>query len=332
MRFQNKFPEKRIQREVKPASDEEYLQEPKKSEEYRKLLKIIWDIKQHPLASPFLYQLDKETHPDYYEKIKEPMDLSSIETKLKQGEYETSYQFALDMRLIWNNSFFYNSNNSSLYSSTMQLSVYFENLMKGNENLVLGVKKDIVKDLYKKIDKLSQGVKEAQNKPKSIIKPANDKPMGYLEKKQLCENIKKIEPKYLKGVLDIVKECTDIKGEELEFDIDKLPARVCRELDKYTKQCLQNSSRSQKPKKTGGSDIRPPQDFVPNPKELDTNKANVYDKDVYIPTDSDASSESSSTSESEEEVPDPELEAPKIFNQRSDEGIELKDSYENNFY
>ena len=39
----------------------------------------------------------------------------------------------------------------------------------------------------------------------------------------------------MKGVLDIVKECTDMKREELDFDIDKLPPRVCRELDKYTR-------------------------------------------------------------------------------------------------
>ena len=42
----------------------------------------------------------------------------------------------------------------------------------------------------------------------------DNKPLTYIEKKQLCENIKKIEPKYLKGVLDIVKECTDMKGED----------------------------------------------------------------------------------------------------------------------
>ena len=97
------------------------------------------------------------------------MDLSTVERKLKEGEYETGYQFAFHMRLIWSNSFFYNSNNSQLYSATMELSIFFEKLMKGNEGLILGEKKDIVNDLHKKIDKLSQGFKEIQNKPKPVI-------------------------------------------------------------------------------------------------------------------------------------------------------------------
>ena len=74
-----------------------------------------------------------------------------------------------------------------------------------------------------------------------------DKPMSFLEKKSLCQSIKNLDPRHLKGVLDIVKECMDIQGEELEFDIDKLPPKVCRELDVYVKQCLQAPAVKKKP-------------------------------------------------------------------------------------
>ena len=63
------------------------------------------------------------------------MDLSKVERKLKEGEYETGYKFAFHMRLIWIISFFYNSNNFQLYSATMKLSIFFEKLMKKNEGL-----------------------------------------------------------------------------------------------------------------------------------------------------------------------------------------------------
>ena len=63
------------------------------------------------------------------------MDLSTVERKLKECEYETGYQFAFHMRLIWSNSFIYNSNNFQLYSATMKLSIFFEKLMKKNEGL-----------------------------------------------------------------------------------------------------------------------------------------------------------------------------------------------------
>ena len=51
----------------------------------------------------------------------------------------------------------------------MELSTFFEKLMKWNEGLILGEKKDIVYDLHKKVDKLSQGLKEIQNKTKPVV-------------------------------------------------------------------------------------------------------------------------------------------------------------------
>ncbi|OMJ92342.1 hypothetical protein SteCoe_4892 [Stentor coeruleus] len=308
VRFQSKIPEKKPQKEIKPIADEDLVPEVKRSDEVKTLLKIIAELKKNPYIAPFLHPVDRKEYIDYYEKVKEPMDLSTVESKLLRGDYETSYQFSLDMRLIWNNSFFYNANNSHLYSLTLELSMQFERLMKGSENLML-------KD--KHVPKPSQVEKEVSVKPKSIPTPtpapvqipktANDKPMGYMEKKQLCDNIKKMEPKYLKGVLDIVKECTDIKGEELEFDIDKLPPRVCRELDRYTKNCLQNSTKDQKTKRVVVNEPpRPVQEtVVPRAREVEqvVEKINSPNNEVYRPEFSDASSESSSTSESEEEMP-----------------------------
>ena len=292
-------------------------------------MKILTEIKNHHLATPFLYPVDKKLHLDYYEKIEEPMDISTVEQKLKEGEYETGYQFAFHMRLIWSNSFFYNSNNSQLYSATMELSTFFEKIMKGNEGLILGEKKDLVNELHKKIDKLSQGFKEIQNKPKPVVNQQDNKPLTYIEKKQLCENIKKIEPKYLKGVLDIVKECTDMKGEELEFDIDKLPPKVCRELDKYTRNCLKNVIKPQNPKKsTSFEGAKPPQDGnMARLKELESQMETITNNDIYIPADSEPSSESSSTSESEEEVPSAGIHNPEGYQQRNEENSEFTTGY-----
>ena len=243
------------------------------------------------------------------------MDISTVENNLLSGKYESGYQFALDMRLIWSNSFFYNASNSDLYSATMELSSCFERLMKGNEDVTLGEQKNLVQDLYRKIDILSKGIKGIQNKPiivtppQPVIKPPiklpMDKPLGFMEKKQLCQNIKKLEPKYLKGVLDIVKECMDIKGEELEFDIEKLPPKVCRELDKYVKNCLQLINRSQKSKKTANIDgIKSSQEVTfAKINEINTQIEKLKDppkNEVYLPEE-ESESESSSTSESEEE-------------------------------
>ena len=86
--------------------------------------------------------------------------------------------------------------------------------------------KNIIEDIQSKLEYMD------------INEQTIDKPMEYAEKMLLCENIKKLEPQHLKGVVDIVINSCDLKGEVFEFDIDKLPPRICHELDKYIKNCL----------------------------------------------------------------------------------------------
>ena len=60
IRFQNKIPEKRANPEKSLAVDEGYNPGTKKSEEFRKLMKILTEIKNHHLATPFLCPVDKK--------------------------------------------------------------------------------------------------------------------------------------------------------------------------------------------------------------------------------------------------------------------------------
>lgn len=206
----------------------------------------------------------------------------------------------------------------------MELSAFFESLMKGNESLMLADKQDVMQDLYQKIEKLSKGMREIQQNKVTVqptvsssvvkvpVKPPAEKPMTLHEKKILCTNIKKLDPKYLKGVLDIVQECMNVQGEELEFDIDKLPSNVCRELERYVKQCLINTNRSQSKKKTKPINI----DGMKSIQEITTSRLKDLDQqleqlsqktknDLPLPqlpaATEESSSESSSSSDSEED-------------------------------
>jgi len=317
--YEPQVAESRPQRNKKKIEFDEIDSGQKQSEPSKKIQKILQTIKRHPMAEPFLHPVDPKQVPDYYNVIQDPMDLETVERKLKSGEYETGYQFAMDMRLIWSNSFYYNANGSELYHMTMTLSTEFEKLMKGNESLVLVDKKDIIQDLYKKLEKLSKGMKDLQSgkvqtqptKPASPPKPPLEKPMSLQDKKALCNSIKKLDPKYLRGVLDIVQECMDIQGEELEFDIDKLPSKVCRELDKYVRNCLQNANRTHKKSKPQVVNIN----GIKNAQEITSNRLTDLDSQLHElaqksrtevpaqpePKDEESESESSSSSESEED-------------------------------
>ena len=65
--------------------------------------------------------------------------------------------------------------------------------------------------------------------------------MSFAEKKALGENIRVLPPEYLRGVWEIVSQslpANQVK-EELEFDIDSLPTKTCRTLERYVNQKLQ---------------------------------------------------------------------------------------------
>lgn len=75
------------------------------------LLSLLERLKSYEYAYPFLQPVDPvgDGVPDYWEVIKEPMDLSTIEKKLMECKYAKEELFHADVRKIISNSYAYNS-------------------------------------------------------------------------------------------------------------------------------------------------------------------------------------------------------------------------------
>ena len=60
------------------------------SEALRPCLKTLGMLQQHKCAWPFLMPVDAEGMgiPEYLDIVKEPMDLATMESKLRDGKYE----------------------------------------------------------------------------------------------------------------------------------------------------------------------------------------------------------------------------------------------------
>ncbi|PWY99938.1 Bromodomain-domain-containing protein [Testicularia cyperi] len=72
--------------------------------------RIITELKNYTEHSTaFLTKVSKRDAPDYYEVIKHPMDLGTMQKKVKSGQYKSKKQFAHDLDLIWDNCLLYNS-------------------------------------------------------------------------------------------------------------------------------------------------------------------------------------------------------------------------------
>jgi bromodomain-containing factor 1 len=68
------------------------------------------ELKKHPSAGLFLEPVDPVKYgiPDYFDIIKQPMDLGTVESKLNALQYTTVADFESDVRLIFSNCILYN--------------------------------------------------------------------------------------------------------------------------------------------------------------------------------------------------------------------------------
>ena len=89
---------------------------------------------------PFMKPVNKKQVKDYYEKIKEPMDLETMSKKIASHKYHTKGEFVDDMRLIYNNSLTFNGENSdftfkakALLDTVEETLIPFEETIEGME-------------------------------------------------------------------------------------------------------------------------------------------------------------------------------------------------------
>ena len=69
-------------------------------------------IKTRQESWPFMKPVNKKQVKDYYEKIKQPMDLDTMSKKINSHKYHSRQEFVDDMKLIYTNSLTFNGENS----------------------------------------------------------------------------------------------------------------------------------------------------------------------------------------------------------------------------
>jgi len=90
-------------------------------------------LRRHPDSGPFLDPVDPVALnvPDYYDIIKHPMDLTTLQTNLNSGKYADNPDlFINDTRLIFSNCYTYNGINSQISEMAKALEKVFDNMLK----------------------------------------------------------------------------------------------------------------------------------------------------------------------------------------------------------
>ncbi|ABN64461.2 predicted protein [Scheffersomyces stipitis CBS 6054] len=105
-------------------------QKPKRGPHYNFMVTLFSEMTNHPSAWPFAVPVNKEEVQDYYEVIKEPMDLSTMESKLENDKYDSFDQFLYDCRLIFKNCRSYNGESTTYFKNANKLEKFLNNKIK----------------------------------------------------------------------------------------------------------------------------------------------------------------------------------------------------------
>lgn len=94
--------------------------------------RIVKEIWKHKDAWIFYEPVDpaKFAIPDYYNIIKEPMDLGTLKSNLRQGVYEDPESFEQDMLKIFSNCILYNGDTSNVSLMCKQVQSEYERLAR----------------------------------------------------------------------------------------------------------------------------------------------------------------------------------------------------------
>ncbi|KAI5134703.1 hypothetical protein NEAUS06_1262 [Nematocida ausubeli] len=102
------------------------------SDEIALCRELLLKLKKSTHAGPFLYPVDPQrlNIPDYYEKIKEPMDLSTVSKKLDANVYKSTDELKADINLMLSNCYTYNQSDTAVCKMGQALEKYFKQLLQ----------------------------------------------------------------------------------------------------------------------------------------------------------------------------------------------------------
>jgi hypothetical protein len=90
---------------------------------------IAEKLRNHPLSAPFLVPVDVNLYPNYLAIVRTPMDLSSIRRKIEKKQYRNNEEVFAQIRLVFENCYSYNQDDSPISIQARKLEDYFNSLL-----------------------------------------------------------------------------------------------------------------------------------------------------------------------------------------------------------
>ena len=224
------------------------------------------------------------------------LSLSRIEKNIREYKYQSTYEFIMDLRKLWNNFLKIYETQNEIKEKVCEMAKKSEQLYCELESI--NVEKVELEDLNKKVDNLEKKLREIKgngltignsfNLKKSVI---SERSLSLNEKTVIKNNIKLLTIEQKKGIANILRDTIDTENKKvLEFDIDKLNNKKLKQLDDYVKECIRKNNEN---KKIDMNVEKLKKDLI------DTNQENNNENNIDIDNDSISDdSDDSSISES----------------------------------
>uniref|UniRef100_UPI0005218383 histone acetyltransferase KAT2A n=1 Tax=Ciona intestinalis TaxID=7719 RepID=UPI0005218383 len=91
---------------------------------------IVQSMRSHSSAWPFLEPVKKSEVPNYYDVIKSPMDLKTLNEQVRSKQYSTKAQFVTDAQKIFDNCRIFNSPESDYFKCANTMENFFYNKLR----------------------------------------------------------------------------------------------------------------------------------------------------------------------------------------------------------
>ncbi|XP_049847940.1 uncharacterized protein LOC126304996 [Schistocerca gregaria] len=262
----------------------ENAEETLKSTELLYAFDVLMHFMDNPQSAVFLEPVDWVALdlPVYPKIIKMPMDLGTIKKKLLSGEVQNIAAFARLMRLVFTNALKFNEPGSSIALLSESLLEEFEanyaelkalTATQGSNDGGRQQEQDtLIKSLEQEAEELEAQIQQTKEKIESTKQSQEESakeiveeklrmqlpvnrikklkiipprlPLTYAEKEELCRRIEEsLDRSAVPGLLEVIST-SEISGDEVEVDIDKLDDDTLIKVQAYVDQTLRKPRRS----------------------------------------------------------------------------------------
>jgi len=173
--------------------------------------------------------------PDYLERIKNPMDFSTVKKKVENDEYKNFSEFISDVNLIFANCRTYNSTGSEIVRQANVLAKYFEKQVRplrpnpkrkvdSASSEMSSMLEELKGEQLKLMQELNKLVQERSKPPKEEF--------TFKEKEELSKQLGNLSTKDLAVIPSILGEELKQDGEDVEIDIEKIVSTSFKKIEK----------------------------------------------------------------------------------------------------